>query len=117
MNVSFTVPGKAVSKSNYRHSAKGRAEWSRVLQYQQLVGLSAMAAGAKKHMGSGRVFVRILLVNQPIDPDGIFKAALDGLKRVAYPDDSAKWVKGCQVVAETDDGPVRVEYRIEWGDE
>lgn len=115
MNVSFTVLGKAVSKSNYRHDSKNRKRWAEILQYQQLVGLSAMAAGAKKHIGSGRVFVRILLVNQPIDPDGIFKAAMDGLKRVAYPDDSGEWVKGCQVVAEKDDGPVRAEYRIEWG--
>lgn len=84
------------------------------MQYEQEVGLSAIAAGAKKYLGTGKVYVRILLVNQPIDPDGIFKVALDGLKRVAYPDDSSKWVKGCQVVACEDEGPVRADYRIEW---
>ena len=116
-SVSFTVPGVAPSKSNYRHDAKSRHKWSAILQYQQLVGLSAMAAGAKKHSGKGRVYVRILLVNQPIDPDGIFKAAMDGLKHVAYPDDASRWVRGCQVVAEEDPGPVRAEFRIEWSNE
>ena len=114
MSVSFTVPGRAVSKSNYRHSKSNPLKWKRVLDYQQEVGLSAIAAGAKKRMGDGKVYVRILLVNQRIDPDGIFKVALDGLKRVAYPDDSAAWVRGCQVVATEDDGPVRTEFRIEW---
>ena len=114
MSVAFTVPGRAVSKSNYRHAKSNALKWKRVLDYQQEIGLSALAAGAKKRMGDGKVFVRILLVNQRIDPDGIFKVALDGLKRVAYPDDSSKWVRGCQVVAVEDDGPVRTEFRIEW---
>lgn len=120
MSISFVVPGKAISKSNYRHDSRnGRnGAWDRILAYQQDIGLSAIAAGAKRHMGKGKVYVRILLVNQPIDPDGIFKVAMDGLKRVAYPDDAAKWVRGCQVIAaDPDDGPVRAEFRISWEDE
>jgi hypothetical protein len=113
VNVSFTVPGKAVSKSNYRHSAKGRAEWSRVIQYQQLVGLSAIAAGAKRHMGTGRVYVRVLLVNQPIDPDEIF-ALIEGLYGGVL---RREQTRSIQVAWTEDGGPVRAEYRISWEEE
>lgn len=117
--VSFTVPGRVPVKSNYRFTPdkKGREGWQRILSYQQEVGLSAIAAGAKKHMGSGKARVKVLLVNQVCDLDNALKSPIDGLKGVAFVDDSSKHLEAIQVCQMTDDGPVRAEYRIEWEQE
>lgn len=112
---SFTVPGRAVSKSNYRfsRSEKSRREWARILQYQNDVGLSALAAGAKKHMGKP-AHIKMLLVNQRLDVDNAAKAAVDGLKNVAFPDDNPKFLRSVLVAFSEDDGPIRTEFRIAW---
>lgn len=117
MSVSFTVPGPVPSKSNHRFSntPEARAQWQRILQYQQDVGMSAMAAGARKHLGNGKARVKVLLVNQNLDLDNALKVGIDGLKNVAFPDDSGEFLDQVQVVWAEDDGPVRAEYRLEWG--
>ncbi len=118
MNVSFTVPGRVPSKSNFRfaNNPKARSEWQRILQYQQEVGMEAMAAGTKTqaNLSKSKARVKVLLVNQDIDIDNGLKVILDGLKNVAFVDDSPKYLEAVQVCWAEDDGPVRAEYRIEW---
>jgi len=118
VSISFVVPGKAVSKSNFRYSRseKSRREWSRILSYQNDVGLSAIAAGARRFMGK-RAHVNMLLVNQRLDVDNAAKACIDGLKNVAFPDDNPKFLRSVRVAYEEDDGEVRTEFRIRWEDE
>ncbi len=115
MSVSFTVPGRCVSKSNFRYSRseKSRREWSRIKSYEQDVGLSAIAAGARKYVGRP-THINMLLVNQTLDVDNACKAAVDALKNVAFPDDNPKFLKSVRVAYEEDDGPVRCEFRISW---
>ncbi len=118
-SISFTVPGHVPSKANFRWSNtdKARREWRRILAYQQEVGLSALAAGvrqAKREAGKRKARVKVLLVNQHIDLDNALKCPIDGLKKVAFDDDSGKYLDAVQVCWEEDDGPVRAEYRIEW---
>ncbi len=110
MNVSFTVPGRVPSKSNFRfaNNPKAKAAWQRILQYQQEVGMEAMAAGAKKHMGKGKARVKVLLINQKVDLDNALKAPIDGLKHVAFVDDSGEYLDAVQVCWVEDDGPVRL---------
>jgi Holliday junction resolvase RusA-like endonuclease len=117
MMVSFTVPGRVPSKSNYRHSAKQMAQWQRIKSYEQEVGLSAICAGARSHLGSGPARVKVLLVNQRLDLDNALKCPIDGLKGVAFVDDSPEHLEAVQVCQAKDDGPVRAEYRISWEDE
>lgn len=114
--IGFIVPGRVPSKSNFRWSntAKCRALWKRILDYQQEVGLSALAAGAKKHMGKGKVRLKVLLVNQVCDLDNALKCPIDGLKNVAFADDSPEFIEAVQVCWTEDDGPVRTEFRISW---
>ncbi len=118
-SVSFTVPGRVPSKSNYRfaNTDKAREQWRRILQYQQDVGMSALAAGAKKHLGKGKARVKVLLINQKCDLDNALKCPIDGLKNVAFYDDSGEYLDAVQVCWAEDDGPVRAEYRIEWDEE
>ncbi len=118
-SISFTVPGRVPSKANFRWSNtdKARREWRRILAYQQEVGLSALAAGvkqARRANGKGKARVKVLLVNQVCDLDNALKAPIDGLKKVAFSDDSGKYLDAVQVCWTEDDGPVRAEYRIEW---
>ena len=114
MSVSFTVPGPVPSKSNFRWSntKESRAKWQRIKSYEQEVGLSAMVAGAKKHSGKARV--KVLLVNQKLDLDNSLKAPIDGLKAVAFEDDSPRYLDAVQVCWAEDSGPVRTEFRISW---
>ncbi len=115
MTVSFTVPGPVPSKSNFRRGGKDwRTRWARIVQYEQEVGLAAMAAGAKKHLGKGPARVKVLLVNQTLDLDNSLKCPIDGLKGVAFKDDSPEHLEAVQVCQAKDAGPVRAEYRIEW---
>lgn len=118
MSVTFTVPGKVPSKANFRHAntARAKAQWKRILDYQAEVGMSALAAGSRKHLGKGKARVKVLLVNQSCDLDNALKCPIDGLKNVAFPDDSGKYLGGVHVSWAEDDGPPRAEYRIEWGD-
>lgn len=115
MSIAFTVEGPVPSKSNYRHGAKNRAGWARIIAYQQEVGLRAIVAGARKHAGKGKAQVKVLLVNQRCDLDNALKCPIDGLKGVAFKDDSPEHLEAIQVCQARDDGPVRAEYRIEWG--
>ncbi len=105
------------SKSNYRfaNTDKAREQWRRILQYQQDVGMSALAAGAKKHLGKGKARVKVLLINQKCDLDNALKCPIDGLKNVAFYDDSGEYLEAVQVCWAEDDGPARAEYRIDWG--
>ena len=114
--ISFEVPGRVPSKSNFRHSAtaKSKAEWLRIINYQQEVGMSALAAGARKHLGKGKVRLKVLLVNQVCDLDNALKCPIDGLKNVAFADDSPEFIEAVQVCWAEDDGPVRTEFRISW---
>lgn len=118
MSVAFTVEGPVPSKSNHRHAAhaKNRAAWARIKQYEQEVGLSAIAAGAKKHLGSGEAHVTVLLLNQSLDVDNAAKVGVDALKGIAYPDDAPRFLRSVGVAWEEDDGPVRAEYRIRWAE-
>lgn len=119
MSISFTVPGRVPSKSNFRYSPteKSRRAWQRIVQYQQEVGMAALAAGGKwpRH-GRSRARLKVLLVNQRVDLDNALKAPIDGLKGVVFPDDSPEFLGAVQVCWTKDDGPARVEYRIEWED-
>ena len=114
-SVAFTVPGRVPSKSNFRRGGKGwRDRWARIVAYEQEVGLSAICAGARQHMGSGPARVKVLLVNQRLDLDNALKCPIDGLKSVAFVDDSPEHLQAIQVSQATDDGPVRAEFRVEW---
>ncbi len=116
VEVTFSVPGAPPSKSNYRKSKTKASHdaWERIVRYQQEVAMAAMIAGAKRHCGSGRAVVKMLLVNQRIDCDNALKI-LDGLKGVAFVDDGPKHLRGVQSYhADPDDGGPRVEFRIEW---
>lgn len=89
--------------------------WKRIMSYQNDVGMSAIAVGAKKHMNGGKAVVKMLLVNQIIDCDNASKAPLDGLKGIAFVDDGPKYLRGVQSYhADPDDGGPRVEFRISW---
>lgn len=114
MSVVFTVPGRVPSKSNYRHGRMDGPAWGRIVSYQNDVGMSAIAAGAKKYMSTGKAVVKMLLVNQIIDCDNAMKI-IDGLKGIAFVDDGPKYLRGVQAYhADPDDSGPRVEFRIEW---
>lgn len=114
MSVTFTVPGRVPSKANYRHSKETRSQWQRIKQYEQEVGLSAIAAGARqlRSYADGKARLKVLLVNQVCDLDNALKCPIDGLKGVAFPDDSPEHLEAVQVCWVEDEGPARVEYRI-----
>lgn len=121
MSISFTVPGKTPSKSNFRWSAKdpkARQKWATLKQYEQLVGLSALAAGCKKnHVWElGRADVKITLVSQRLDVDNAAKVFLDGLRGVAFVDDSPKYVRSVTVAYSDELGAPEVYCRISWED-
>ncbi len=115
-SISFVVPGRVPSKSNFRWSRKpdARLRWQAIVQYEQEVGMAAMAAGARKHASTGPARVKVLLVNQRLDLDNALKCPIDGLKGVAFVDDSPEHLEAVQVAQARDDGPARAEYRIEW---
>ncbi len=116
MSVSFTVPGRVPSKSNYRKdgSKASRDLWRRIVAYEHDVGMAALAAGVRRFRGKGRARLKVLLVNQTLDLDNSLKCPVDGLKHVAFEDDSPSYLEAVQVCWAEDDGPARAEFRIEW---
>lgn len=117
-SVAFSVPGAVPSKSNYRkaNTKASRELWKRIKKYESEVGQAAMAAGARRHMGRGKVELVVVLVNQALDLDNALKCPIDGLKHVAFEDDSPEHLDRVMVLWRQDAGDPRprVEYRIEW---
>ena len=112
------VPGKVPPKSNYRKdsSKASRDLWKRILRYEKDVGEAAVTAGARRHMGRGKASVHVVLVNQTLDLDNALKAPIDGLKNVAFEDDSPEHMDRVVVEWREDkDHPrPRAVYTIEW---
>ena len=117
-SVSFVVPGAVPPKSNYRNdgSPEMRRLWKRIKGYEDDVGMSAIAAGAKRHYGRGKAGVAMLLVNQTCDIDNATKCPIDGLKNVAFPDDKPEFLDRLHVewTQDPDDPSPRIVYRVGW---
>ena len=114
-SVEFFLEGAAPSKSNYRKGGKHwKPRWQRVKDFEADVGKAAMAAGARKHMGKGRVSVDVRARNQVADPDNLFKALLDGMKHVAFEDDSADHIAALSLSVEDGEGPPMLWVRVTW---
>jgi Holliday junction resolvase RusA-like endonuclease len=115
--VRFVVPGAVPAKSNYRWSntERGKRSWKRIREYQMLVGLLARKAGAKPRpgfLGS----VEVTAFGQRCDPDNTLKCIVDGLRGVAFPDDSPEYVERVSVESRPDDGSgKRVEVTVRYG--
>ena len=110
--VRFSVAGAVPSKSNYRwsNSAKGRAGWKRIKDYETLVGWEAKAAGCKI---AGPVELRLTICGGATDLDNGLKAPVDGLKGVAYQDDSQAFLGRIEVLREDAEKP-RLDFEVRY---
>lgn len=119
--ISFVVPGAVPPKSSYRHdgSEEMRRLWKRIKEYEADVGMSAVAAGARRHYGRGKAGVFMFLVNQRCDVDNATKCPIDGLKGVAFPDDKPEYLDRLSVewTEDPDDRRPRIVYRVGWREE
>lgn len=114
-SVEFFLEGAVPSKSKYRKGGQHRKPaWQRVKDFEADVGEAALAAGTRRHMGKGRVAVDVRARDQVADPDNLFKAVLDGMKGVAFEDDSADYIASLSLAVEDAQGPPMLWVRVPW---
>lgn len=114
--ISFTVHETVPSKSNYRYSRRQEARdaWARIVAYEQVVKDAAIKAGAKKVKRDTKVAVTLVAYNQPVDPDNLFKATIDALKKVCFKDDSKKYIRRLVMDIKEDKKGRRMRVKVEW---
>jgi Holliday junction resolvase RusA-like endonuclease len=90
--------GNVPSKSNYRKGGKNwREQWKRIKKFESEVGWLAKAAGAR--CSTKPVELYVVAINQRLDLDNCLKGCIDGLRGVAFYDDSQKYLIGVHIAA------------------